>query len=66
MFMLKALSRGFRVCFAIEWPYIYGGYIYDEDDLLYTNIIASAILECVLSSMLLIYNNNNNNNNNNK
>ena len=31
------------------------------DDLLYTNIIASAILECVLSSSLLIYNNNNNN-----
>ena len=42
-------------------------YDYDDDDLVYTNIIASAILECVLSSMLhiFIYNNSNNNNNNN-
>ena len=46
--------------------HIYGisfNVIYDDDDdygdLLYTNIIASAILEYVLISMLLIYNNNN-------
>ena len=31
-------------------------YVYDDDDdLLYTNIIASAILECVLSSMYNVH-----------